>query len=245
VAGKVSVVIAADIGSARAGATVRAHEFVAAREGWHCVREPRRGCRMRGMNDHEIEGTLAFLSMAERLKDTLRTGHTAQGRSESTAEHTWRLCLMALVLGESLGEVDAGRLLRICLVHDLAEALTGDLPAPLKRDAAAKAAEERAALATLTATLPAAPREAILALWEEYEAGTTREARLAKGLDKLETILQHTQGRNPPGFNLAYNLEYGRAETDADPLLALLRAKLDARTREKLAEDAVSLPGSA
>ena len=192
------------------------------------------------MTDDEIEGTLAFLALAERLKDTLRTGHTAQGRSESTAEHTWRLCLMALVLGESLGEVDAGRLLRICVVHDLAEALTGDLPAPMKRDAAAKAAREREALASLTAPLPEAPRRAILALWEEYETGATREGRIAKGLDKLETILQHSQGANPPGFDLAYNLRYGRAATEADPLLAAFRARLDDRTRARLAEDAAA-----
>ena len=196
------------------------------------------------MTDDEIEGTLAFLSLAERLKDTLRTGHTASGRVESTAEHSWRLCLMALVLGEELGGLHAGRLLRICLVHDLAEALTGDLPAPAPRQAGEKAARERAALATLTATLPARAREAILALWEEYEAGATREGRAAKGLDKLETILQHAQGRNPPSLDLAYNLAYGRKDTDADPLLAAIRRRLDEQTRARLAETEVSLPGT-
>ena len=186
------------------------------------------------MTEDEIEGTLAFLAMAERLKDTLRTGHTTAGRSESTAEHSWRLCLMALVLGDQLGGVDTGRLLRICVVHDLAEALTGDIPAPAARGD--KSAAEREALATLTAPLPAPARDAIIALWEEYETGSTREGRIAKGLDKLETILQHTQGANPPSLDLAYNLDYGRAATNADPLLAAIRAKLDARTRARLAE---------
>ena len=194
------------------------------------------------MTEDEIEGTLAFLAMAERLKDTLRTGHTSAGRSESTAEHSWRLCLMALVLGESLAGVDTGRLLRICVVHDLAEALTGDIPAPAARSG--KSAAERAALATLTAPLPAAAREAIITLWEEYETGSTREGRIAKGLDKLETILQHTQGANPPSLDLAYNLDYGRAATDADPLLAAISAKLDARTRARLAEAGVTPPGN-
>lgn len=192
------------------------------------------------MTEDEIDGTLAFLEMAERLKDTLRTGHTAAGRSESTAEHSWRLCLMALVLGDQIVGVDTGRLLRICVVHDLAEALTGDIPAPAARGN--KAAAEHAALATLTEPLPATAREAIVALWEEYEAGSTREGRIAKGLDKLETILQHTQGANPPGLDLAYNLAYGRAATDADPLLAAIRTKLDARTRARLAE--LNPPGS-
>ena len=149
---------------------------------------------------------------------------------------------MALVLGESLGGVETGRLLRICVVHDLAEALTGDIPAPAARGD--KSAAEREALATLTEPLPAAAREAIIALWEEYETGSTREGRIAKGLDKLETILQHTQGANPPSLDLAYNLDYGRAATNADPLLAAIRAKLDLRTRARLAEAGVSPPGS-
>jgi putative hydrolase of HD superfamily len=187
------------------------------------------------MKPDEIEGVLTFLATAERLKDTLRTGHTTGGRQESTAEHTWRLCLMALVLAEPLG-VDAGRLLRICLVHDLAEALTGDLPAPAPREAGAKSLAERAALLAMTEPLPEGPRAAILALWEEYEGGTTPEGRLAKGLDKLETILQHAQGHNPPEFNLAFNLDYGRSATDAHPLLAEIRARLDVATRARLAD---------
>jgi putative hydrolase of HD superfamily len=197
------------------------------------------------MDDDEIGGALAFLALAERLKDTQRTARTSTGRVESTAEHSWRLCLMALVLGEELG-VDAGRLLRICLVHDLAEALTGDLPAPAPRRAGVKEAREREALATLTMTLPTAPRTAIFALWEEYEMGSTPEGRAARGLDKLETILQHAQGMNPPELDLAYNLDYGRKDTDAHPVLAAIRARLDAATRARLSDDpaALTLPGT-
>lgn len=196
------------------------------------------------MTDAAVAGWLAFLRTTERLKDTLRSGHTAGGRQESTAEHSWRLCLFALLLGDALPGVDAARLMRICLVHDLAEALTGDIPAPAKDSAPDKSAAERAAMQALTAPLPAPARAEILGLWEEYEAATTREARLAKGLDKLETILQHSQGRNPPGFDLAYNLGYGRAETAVEPLLAQLRESLDAATRARLAEDALSPPGT-
>ncbi len=196
------------------------------------------------MTDDEITGVLEFLRSAERLKDTLRTGRTATGRVESTAEHTWRLCLLALVVGDALPGADAARLLRICLVHDLAEALTGDMPAPQAREAGTKSAAERAALATITAPLPPPLRDTILALWEEYENGSTREGRLAKGLDKLETLLQHVQGLNPPSLDLAFNLTYGRAETDAEPLLARIRQRLDAATRAKLAQDALSPPGT-
>jgi putative hydrolase of HD superfamily len=189
------------------------------------------------MTDDDIDGTLAFLRCAERLKDTLRTGLTSGGRAESTAEHTWRLCLMALVFGDQLPGIDAARLLRICLVHDLAEALTGDLPAPVARDPEVKTARERVAMDQLTRSLPERLRAGILDLWEEYEAAATPEAKLAKGFDKLETILQHTQGQHGPGFDIAYNLGYARAATDHDPLLAAIRAKLDADTRARIAAD--------
>ena len=200
---------------------------------------------LHGMDETELDGTIAFLALVERLKDTLRNSRTSTGRTESTAEHTWRLALMALLLGPELG-VDASRLLRICLVHDLAEAVTGDLPAPAPRRAGVKQAREREALATLTMTLPSRQRADLFALWEEYETGSTPEGRLAKGLDKLETILQHAQGSNPPDFGYAFNLAYGRKDTDAHPLLAAMRARLDAATRGRMepGEDAVTLPGT-
>lgn len=187
------------------------------------------------MTDDEIGGVLAFLRMAERLKGTLRSGHGSDGRPESTAEHTWRLCLMAMLLAGPLG-ADPARLMKLCLVHDLAEAITGDIPATRQGKNGGKSAAERAAMATITAPLPEPMRQEVLALWEEYEAGTTREGRLAKGLDKLETILQHAQGKNAPGFDLAFNLDYGRAATSADPLLARIRALADEATRQRLGE---------
>lgn len=195
------------------------------------------------MEQDDIGGLLAFLALAERLKDTPRNSRTAAGRTESTAEHTWRLALMALLLAEELG-ADPLRLIGIVLVHDLAEALTGDLPAPAPRRNGVKEARERDALATLTDTLPTAARQRILALWREYDEQSSAEGRLAKGLDKLETILQHAQGTNPPGFDYAYNLAYGRKDTDAHPLLAALRARLDEATRARMGEGGLTLPGT-
>jgi putative hydrolase of HD superfamily len=67
-------------------------------------------------------------------------------------------------------------------------------------------------------------------LWDEYEAATTPTARLAKALDKLETILQHTQGQNPADFDYGFNLEYGRAFTRDHPVIVALREILDLET---------------
>ncbi len=146
---------------------------------------------------------LDFLRAAESLKSTPRSAWTASGERESAAAHSWRLSLMALVLHDRFPGVDLGRLLAICVVHDLGEAVSGDIPAPEQAARAeGKAADERRDLVQLAERLPGAARDAIVALWDEYEAAVTPEARLAKGLDKLETILQHTQGANPPGFRL-------------------------------------------
>jgi putative hydrolase of HD superfamily len=178
----------------------------------------------------ELDGVLAFLREAERLKTVTRSGWTSEGERESVAEHTWRLCLMAMLLYGAAPEVDLARLLRMCLVHDLGEALGGDVPAPEQQAAAPKAGQERADLLRLTGPLPPSLRDEIVELWDEYEAAATPEARLAKGLDKLETILQHTQGKNPADFDYAFNLAYGRRYTAGDPLLEALRTRLDAET---------------
>jgi len=192
------------------------------------------------MTSTDIQKTLAFLRAAEKLKTTHRSGYTSAGNPESVAEHTWRLCLMAMLLAPEMPEVDLAHLLRICLVHDLGEAVGGDVPAPEQaRRAAAgepsKDADERRDLVALAALLPADRRDEIVALWDEYATGTTREAQLAKALDKLETILQHTQGANPPGFDHDFNLRYGRQFTDRPPLVAAIRALLDRETA-RLAE---------
>lgn len=174
---------------------------------------------------------LNFLRAAEQLKNTLRSGRTSQGRPESAAEHTWRLCLMALIFEDAYPGIDHHRLLKICIVHDLGEALYGDIPAIEQDPAADKTAEERLHFLELLAPLPKAPQRALLALWDEYNAAATPEARLAKAFDKLETLLQHTQGRNVNSFDYAFNLDYGRRYTDLDSLTQMLRALIDVETQ--------------
>jgi putative hydrolases of HD superfamily len=186
------------------------------------------------MRADELEGVLTFLRAAERLKTQTRSGWTSAGQAESVAEHTWRLCLMAMLLYGHTPGIDLGRLLRMCLIHDLGEAIGGDVPAPAQKMGSSKAGQERADLIELTASLPAALREEILELWDEYESAASAEAKLAKGLDKLETILQHTQGKNPSDFDYAFNLAYGRQYTGVDPLMAALRARLDEETSRRV-----------
>ena len=146
------------------------------------------------MDIERIRGRLEFLREAEKLKDVLRSSHTSTGRRESTAEHSWRLCLMAIAFEDELAGLDLRQVLRLCVVHDLGEALGGDIPAIDAASHPDKSAQERRDLLQLMRTLDAAPKAALLALWQEYEDGNTPEARVVKALDKLETILQHNQG---------------------------------------------------
>ncbi len=182
------------------------------------------------MDHSELTGILEFLRSAERLKNTVRSAHTSKGRRESVAEHTWRLCLMALVLKDHFPKVDFERLVKICIIHDLGEAIGGDIPAPLQGSEGAKAGQERADLMKLLDPLPEELRNEITSLWDEYEQASTPEARLAKALDKLETILQHNQGLNPQDFDYEFNLDYGRRYTADDPVIVEIRSILDAET---------------
>ena len=182
------------------------------------------------MRAEEIEGVLTFLRAAERLKTVMRSGWTSAGQQESVAEHTWRLCLMAMLLYGHTPGIDLARLLKMCLIHDLGEAIGGDVPAPAQNAGASKAYQERSDLVQLIAPLPPALRQEIVDLWDEYEAAGSPEAKIAKGLDKLETILQHNQGKNPANFDYAFNLEYGLRYTAADPIMSALRQRLDEET---------------
>ncbi len=189
------------------------------------------------MQTSELANILEFLRAAEGLKTATRSGWTSAGQQESVAEHTWRLCLMALVFRDSLGALDVARLLKICIIHDLGEAIGGDVPAPEQANLpAGKSDSERRDLLQLLAPLPPALRDEITALWDEYEAARTPEARLAKALDKLETILQHTQGANPPDFDYRFNLGYGRQYTAGHPVLDTVRGILDDETERRAQE---------
>jgi putative hydrolase of HD superfamily len=184
-----------------------------------------------------LEGILKFLQSASALKDTLRTGRTATGRQESTADHSWRLCLLVMLLADELESIDLVRLLQLCVVHDLAEAITGDVPAPYQAAADGRKEREREALHQLCKPLPKELQQRIEALCAEYEAGSSPESLVAKGLDKIETMLQHLIGKNPSGFDYRFNLTYGRQITDRHPVLRQVRSSLDAKMHHRIVSE--------
>ena len=183
-----------------------------------------------------LDRLLDFLQRAERLKDTLRSGRTAEGRPESVAAHSWSLCLLVLLLEDEIAGADLLQLLRLCLVHDLGEAISGDVPAIHQTTEDDKSARERADLLTLCDGLPEDVTTRLLALWEEYDRGETPEAALAKGLDKIKTMVQHVTGTQQPDFDYLWNLGYGVSRTAQTDLLRDLRHRVDAMTRHKAAQ---------
>lgn len=178
-----------------------------------------------------IEARLSFLREAERLKDVFRTAHTRTGKQESTAEHTWRLCLFILSFADQLPDLNLLKVLKMALLHDLGEAIHGDIPA-IDQQGGNKLEQERTDLVTLMQPLPLELQTEFLNLWDEYNQAQTPEAQAVKAFDKLETILQHNQGANPPEFDYAFNLAYGQRYTQVNPLFAAIRALLDAETRQ-------------
>ncbi len=182
------------------------------------------------MKDDVLSGLVAFMQKAENLKNTMRSAHTSDGRRESTAEHSWRLCLLVMVISRYFDGIDAGKLLRLAVIHDLGEAICGDIPANLQQPEDNKSDTERAGMLELVAPLPKELQAELLALWDEYDQAATPEAKIIKALDKLETISQHNQGKNPADFDHWFNLSYGQEYMDAHPLLRQLREILDRDT---------------
>jgi putative hydrolases of HD superfamily len=176
---------------------------------------------------------LAFTELIEGMKEQTRTAWSSGGRRESVAEHSWRLAMLACAVAPHLPGVDQGRLIELCLAHDLGEVFDGDVSAPLQDPAGTKESTERSAVARIAATLGGTAGERLQSLWEEYNAGASPEARAAKALDKIETIIQHNQGANPPDFDYAYNLAYGADLAAVAPVIAEMRRLVDERTASR------------
>ncbi|WP_458457789.1 HD domain-containing protein [Pseudobutyrivibrio sp.] len=134
---------------------------------------------------------LEILHVAERLKDTPRHCTTTKRRIESVAEHSWRISLMAFLLRHEFKDLDINKVVDMCLIHDLGECFTGDIPTFVKTDSDREV--EDSLLNQWVKTLPAELSEDIAALYKEMDAQETKEAKLYKSLDKLEALIQHNE----------------------------------------------------
>ena len=180
---------------------------------------------------------LAALHTAERLKDTTRHCCTSHRRPESVAEHSWRIALMAFWLRDEFPQADMDRVIRMCLIHDLGECFTGDIPSFLKTDA--DTAKEDALLIQWVGTLPQPYRTEMAALYAEMDALETDEARLYKALDKLEAVISHNESDISTWEDHEYDLQltYGEQNVAFSPYLTALRQAVRQESLDKIARE--------
>ena len=180
---------------------------------------------------------LDILRQAEKLKCVTRHCDTSSGRRESVAEHSWRLALMAMLVADEFPQDDMNKVIRMCLIHDLGESFTGDIPAfdkvPGHRE------KEQALLNGWVDTFPEPSRGEFRALLAEMNAMQTREARIYKALDNLEAVIQHDESDISTWLPLEYDLQltYGADKVAFSPYLTALKAEIDRMTRQKIAQE--------
>ena len=182
----------------------------------------------------EAHALLNALHTAERLKDATRHCYTSGGRHESVAEHSWRLALLAYWLRDDFPELDMDKVIRMCLIHDLGEAFTGDIPTFDKTRADED--REEALLFAWVEGLPAPFRGEMAALYREMAALETPEAKLYKALDNLEAVVQHNESDLSTWAEneFSLNLTYGFDKAAWSPILTALRNAVRAETEARI-----------
>lgn len=188
------------------------------------------------MNQREL---LDILHMAEMLKCRERHGWTSSGRRESVAEHTFRMAFIVLLLEDEFPELDMQKVMMLVLMHDLGEAITGDIPT-FEKTGADEKLEEQAILRYIDSlSSPVAAR--LRPLMEEALAPTTPEGRLYKAIDKIEAVIQHNEGPLETWLPLEYDLQltYGVKECEPFPYMKALRELVSEDARRKMREEPV------
>ena len=182
----------------------------------------------------EARKLLAALHVAEKLKDETRHCTTSQGAPENVAGHSWRMALMAYFMKDEFPELDMDKVIKMCLIHDLGECFTGDVPTFLKTQEDED--RESSMLADWVRSLPEPFASEMTALYTEMDALETGEAKLYKSIDKLEAVIQHNESPistwEPHEYEL--NRTYGTDMVQFSPYLKGLRAEILRDTNEKI-----------
>lgn len=190
-----------------------------------------------------VEQVLAVVRLAERLKCTLRHSWLSDGRHESVAEHSWRMSLMALLVAPHLDtDLDVERLLKMVIVHDLVEAIAGDIPVfdVVSDDMARviKRKREDDAMKQIVEMLPGINGEEVERLWFDFEESSSIEAKVAKALDKLEAQIQHNEASLSTWLDVEKNLMQSlEAYTSFDTFLDQIRLVVVDETKVKIADE--------
>lgn len=180
---------------------------------------------------------LTALTVAERLKDATRHCYTSGGRHESVAEHSWMMTLMAFFLRDRFPKADMDKVIRMCIIHDLGECFTGDIPTFLKTSANEQTEEEL--LCAWVNTMPQPHREEMTALYAEMNARQTLEAKIYKAIDSLEALIQHNLSDLSTWIPHEYELNktYAFDRVTFDDYLTQLRQEILKDTLEKISKE--------
>ena len=189
-------------------------------------------------NEEKMEARklIETLAVAERLKDATRHCYTSGGRHESVAEHSWRLTLMAYLVSDEFPEANLEKLLKMCLIHDIGEAFTGDIPAFDKTSA--DEGREEALLKEWVQSLPEPFAAEMTALYAEMAARETLEAKIYKALDNIEALIQHNESSLSTWIPLEYDLQmtYGNDKVGFSEYMTALRDMVREDSKAKIAE---------
>lgn len=182
----------------------------------------------------EAKQFLEFLGKIEKLKSNTRHSYTADGTHEVVAAHTWRIATMAMLLEREFPELDMNKVIRMCLIHDWGEAVTGDIPTFDKT--AENEVVEKQAVDSLIRALPEEIYKDMKDLFTEMDALETPEAKFYKALDKLEAVISHNESDIKTWIPLEYELQmiYATEEAKPFPFLNQLREQMKADTKEKI-----------
>ena len=185
---------------------------------------------------------LDYLSLGEKLKCATRHCFTTSGRQESVAEHSFQLGLLCMLLWDSCPGVEMERVLQMCILHDMGEAFTGDIPAFEK--GADHREREAALLSAWVESLPEPQRSGFRELYEEMDALETQEAKIYKAMDRLEAIIQHNEAPLESWLPLEYALQftYGKKDLEFSPYFQALRREIDEISREKIRSGGGEIP---
>ena len=177
---------------------------------------------------------ITFLNAIEKLKCNTRHCYTSSGRKESVAEHSWRLSVMAMLCADEYPEIDINKVIKMCLIHDFGEAVTGDIPAFIKTET--DEAEEEKAVQNILSMLPDDYKNELTELFSEMNELKTDEAKLFKALDNLEAVLSHNEADISTWLPREYeeNLTYGTKNCEWSQWTKMLREELKKDSERKI-----------